>query len=387
MCRRPRPPHIRWSLLETLVTQSESGKAAEARARGLKVAHLARTALRDETMPECVSLDPGVIEALRVGGVYDLVLSALPPTHPVRQGAAPYLQGEAFRALEQHLGLRDALAALRDSGIDPVLFKGPSIARYYPRSGERPSGDLDILVDISVARRALDALEPAGFTLVDSLHTRERAGWLLRRGGAWVDLQTDLWPLNRRDIACALSSAEWLQLGDVRVRVLPPALELRLLAVHAAKHGFLQPNWSCDLVVAARAHPAVLWGEVFRADRGNRIRIAAALDLAIEFLGADLPTGVTHRVRGSAAWLYDAVLELWGGGGDRPYGALVMPRLTAALGRGAWREVMAVASEAWPSPLVAQVELGWPPSAWLAGPAVPTCLARRIWNQMRALMP
>jgi hypothetical protein len=43
--------------------------------------------------------------------------------------------------------LTRVVTRLREGGVEPVLVKGPSIARLYPERGLRPFEDLDFCVD------------------------------------------------------------------------------------------------------------------------------------------------------------------------------------------------------------------------------------------------
>src|SRR5215470_1553124 len=51
-----------------------------------------------------------------------------------------------FQAAFHARDLSRIVTRLRDGGVDPVLVKGPAIARLYPERGLRPFGDLDLYV-------------------------------------------------------------------------------------------------------------------------------------------------------------------------------------------------------------------------------------------------
>ncbi len=108
----------------------------------------------------------------------------------------------AVRTQETIVRSVGALDALRGAGIAFVVTKGPGIAAAYPRRGERPFSDLDVVVrpaDFEQAHRALSALgmaeEDKNMPPWPFFNRRCREGVNLRSlGGASVDLHHHVSP-------------------------------------------------------------------------------------------------------------------------------------------------------------------------------------------------
>jgi hypothetical protein len=194
--------------------------------------------------------------------------------------------------LEERLPV--AVARLRDASVEPLLAKGWAVARFYPRPGLRPYGDLDLYVrpaERAAARAAVDA-----------------------RPGIAVDLHRGLPELDDRSFDAVLVRAAREIVGRVEVRVLSPEDHLRLLCRHFLRHGASRPVWLCDiaLLVEARA-PGFDWDLVLAGNRRRRGAVMAAIALAGALLGADL-TGTPAAAATLPRWLVPAVLRQWGEG-------------------------------------------------------------------------
>ena len=94
---------------------------------------------------------------------------------------------------------------------------------------------------------------------------------------------------------------------------------MRILAVHALRHGMVRPLWLVDLAVATECRSADFdWRRCLGPDRRRGEWVVAAITLAHQLLGADvtgspIPAG-TPRI---PSWLSSAVLRAWGrGAGD-----------------------------------------------------------------------
>lgn len=86
--------------------------------------------------------------------------------------------------------------SLTDAGIEPIVMKGPTFARWLYDDGRRVYRDADLLVDPDEWERALEVLRRLGF--VDSLaqmaHPRmeSQCSWPLSRGHERVDLHASI---------------------------------------------------------------------------------------------------------------------------------------------------------------------------------------------------
>ncbi|MHB8437634.1 MAG: nucleotidyltransferase domain-containing protein [Acidimicrobiales bacterium] len=153
--------------------------------------------------------------------------------------------------------LERAVQPLTKAGMEPVVLKGPTVARRYPDLGLRPYDDLDVLVPRGDHARAIAVLGAAGWELVRTSR-RDRYDSVLRHPAVpgmplelhygldgWYDrantLRADeLW---RRRVPVSLSGVEAFGLL--------PADDLVMLSAHAAKpyHGFDRLVWVADLVM------------------------------------------------------------------------------------------------------------------------------------------
>jgi hypothetical protein len=233
--------------------------------------------------------------------------------HLVRRAQADLLLP---RALELAYG------ALRDAGLEALLFKGPAVAAQYPSRGLRPMDDIDVLVPPAQADRARAALEAGGWRIIgprpgdhyDEAFLHPAVPHLpleLHRGlSTWRDQGNTLtlerlWPERRPATV----------LG-VPVLVLPPELDLIALAAHAGKpfHYFTRLIWAVDLAVVIHAHPELDWDRlvVLADDVHCRTVVAVGLHMATR-LGAVVPAEAlalpTGRVRRDA--LAPVLAESW----------------------------------------------------------------------------
>jgi hypothetical protein len=234
------------------------------------------------------------------------------------------------------------LERLEAAGVEVLLVKGWAIARQYPEVGLRPYTDLDLVVrpgQTATARAAL-AAPPINNYPVD-----------LHDGPARIDA------LAFDDLA---RRAERVRLGKRDVRV--PGLEdhLRILALHAFRHGVFRPIWLVDLAVAVEARPPTFdWTRCLGSDPRRADWVICAVALAHRLLGANVEgTPVAARARTLPRWLVRAVLRSW----DRCEGTSdrepVFHALFRRLGSPArlWEE----ARFRWDRPIQATLEVGGP---------------------------
>jgi hypothetical protein len=138
----------------------------------------------------------------------------------------------------------EAVRALRAAGIRPLLFKGPTLARWlYTEPGDRPYGDIDLLVAPGEHVRAGRVIAGLGYedrTDYDHGERVHASQWLRpdRRGGV-IDLHRRITGTRGDDRAFAMlcESAAEIRLGDTAVETIGPDARTALLALHAAQHG------------------------------------------------------------------------------------------------------------------------------------------------------
>jgi hypothetical protein len=259
-------------------------------------------------------------------------LQALPEADPFRQAYRLH----TLEVAVQESRLPEAFARLRAAGIEPVLGKGWAVARHYPESGLRPYGDIDLFVlpDGYAAAAAALRVEGAAPLSVD-LHS------------GWPDLDD-------RDPAGVLARSRTASLGGVDVRTFGPEDHLRLVSLHALRHGLERPLWLCDVAALVEGRPRDFDWDYFRKGEARRSEaITCALSLAARVLGADLGGAPPEMVgRAVPAWLEPAVLRQWGKGSVRRRNIEQYLKLPVATLRELPRH--------WPNPLLATMGLGAP---------------------------
>jgi hypothetical protein len=159
----------------------------------------------------------------------------------------------------------EVVAALREVDVEPVLLKGPAVARWlYDGPGERTYVDIDLLVPPDCFDTAEERLIAEGFRAWDEGPSADHAVTLVRPGDhASVDLHRCL---HGTEAAAPelVRAAVWtdhdeLELGSCTVAV--PSVPVRLL--HAVLH--LRPKdqagsqaWT-DLERAVQREPLEAW--------------------------------------------------------------------------------------------------------------------------------
>ena len=259
------------------------------------------------------------------------------------------------------------LQRLDAAGLEALVVKGWAIARHYPEVGLRQYTDLDLVVrpgKMEAARAAL-ASPPA-------LHYP-------------VDLHAGPASLDALDFDELLTRAERVQLAGLELRVLGPEDHLRVLALHALRHGMFRPIWLVDLAVAVEARPAAFdWSRALGPDPRRADWTTCAVALAHRLLGARVEdTPAAARVRTLPRWLVRAVLQAW----DRCEGTSHRePIFHALVGRlGSPARLREEARSRWHRPIQATLEVGGPFNGLPRWPFQVAAVARRAPEIGRAL--
>jgi hypothetical protein len=268
----------------------------------------------------------------------------------------------ALRAATHRLAVNrvtaETVSALEAAGIEAILLKGPSIARWlYEDDGRRTYGDTDLLVDPVRFAEAEAVLAELGFDrIVSGEQLREAIPahtWIRRNDRRIVDLHHRL-PGAEVDPAAAwrLLSARTAELviGPARCRVFDTGARAMHVAIHAAFHGVEEAHPLEDLRRALARLDDAIWRDAAELAARLSATPAFALGLRLEPRGESvanrlaLPTAssVELRLRASTA----------------PPLALGLERLASAPG---WATKLAiVAREVVPSPVVLR---SWSPLA------------------------
>lgn len=216
------------------------------------------------------------------------------------------LQATALRLAANHRShLQDAAGALdrlTAAGVEAMVLKGPALVeRYYNDATVRPYGDVDVYVRPRSFARALDALENAGFKLLDRnwefLHEDLRGQvHLANPEHRAVELHWHIVNGARQRKTLRLDPDElWdvveeSRLSGQRCFALPPAEEMAHLCLHAAGHGCNRLIWLADIAVLAESR-VIDWDVV--SARVRRWHFSNGTDLVLtlarEWFGAPIP--------------------------------------------------------------------------------------------------
>jgi len=248
-------------------------------------------------------ISPFVLDALRASDVDNPTLEA---------GLLEDQRILASAQLRTALDLSTLGDVLDREGVPWLVFKGPVLAHLaYRRPGRRRYDDLDVLTPPAAFPSAVRALEAAGFVVLDQnwhLIRREGRGQLhlIHPDGGMVDLHWHL--LNRAgvrggfslDIDGVFERSRATHIDGMPIRTLDPVDMLVHTCLHAAMSGAGRLLWVRDVegLVSRLAEP---WDAV--EGRARSWRAAAPVGLMLErarrILGAEVPTGLTHRLFGS----------------------------------------------------------------------------------------
>lgn len=193
------------------------------------------------------------------------------------------------------------VSALREQNIEPVVFKGWSLAPYYAEPGLRSVGDVDLAVAAVDAERALGIMQALGARPVD------------------VDIHPEL---SDPAHAAYLPNATWEELvqrsetrviGVTAVRVLGHADALELVTLHCMRHLAARPLWVADIAAMVESCPPEFDWDRCLATPPYTSWIVFGILLAHKLLGADIEqTPLAARKRDLPAWLERDVLTRWG---------------------------------------------------------------------------
>ena len=260
-----------------------------------------------------------------------------PPDGPAEPLHAAY-RVHALQGAIHEQQISRVVSLLREAGVEPLLVKGWAATRFYPEPGLRPYGDIDLLVrpeQHALAREALVAGAPAP-----------------------VDLPRGLADLDDHEMEDVFARSRLVSLCDVDVRIPSSEDHLRLLCLHALRHGVSRALWLCDIAAALEARPSVFdWDRLLAGDPRRSEAVVVALGLARAVLGAEPgTTPVASRAERLPPWLVPATLRQWGKGSGlrEPMGSFLRHP------RGAFAELR----KHWPNPIEGTMGVGAPWNAW-----------------------
>lgn len=251
-----------------------------------------------------------------------------------------------------------AVAALRAGGVDLVLGKGWAAAKHYPEVGVRPYGDADLYVSKEQYSRAA--------AIVDS-----------EASGCWVDLHQGLGDLGDRCFAEVVDRSMTVEIGNGKVKVFGAEDHLRLMCLHAMRHGAGRPLWFCDIAAALESRSDDFdWNYFAKPGDRRSDAVTCAVVLAHRLLGADIATTpLLERSGALPGWLTSTVLTEWGSA-RTPRGL----RRPLAACPGDPREVIRELRLRWPNAVEATVAVGGAFNEW---PRLPFKFAASIVRGLR----
>lgn len=260
-------------------------------------------------------------------------LAAEPALAPLREAYRYY--GLRVKVLETRLP--EVVAYLREHGAEPVLGKGWAVGRLYPGRGHRPYGDLDLWVRPSDHHAAREALRTPG------------------RPDAPVELHRSFKQLADQDPDALWRHARVEELDGAEIRTFGPEHHLRLVALHALRHGLARPLWLCDVAILLETLPPDFdWEVAMAGGAWYSDGVRCALGLARELLGVDLEgAGVPRKWREAPlpSWMVPAALEAFGArahymapGTPDPGSTLLSPRALLRVARLRWANALEATS-------------------------------------------
>ena len=244
----------------------------------------------------------------------------------------------ALEAARHRLALEQVLDRFNQAGLEPIAFKGWTVAPLYAHPGLRPFGDFDVLVDPAdeaLARRAIASLPSTLQAQVD------------------LDMRVLDRFLPDRSFGQLAGRSIVESVGKARCRVLAPEDHFRLICLHQLDHGGWRPLWLCDVAAfVERLPPTFEWGLCLSGNQRLSESVVALLSLAEELLGARLPEGAPREL--APRWLRNALLRGWAGGYQAPAEPL---SILHRLGR---KQALAALRARWPDPVTATLHLRAP---------------------------
>lgn len=200
------------------------------------------------------------------------------------------------------------LEMFRRKRIRAVPLKGPALAfGMYENYALREFEDLDILVQRSQAREAMDLLASGGYAPAIQLRGAVAASYIntnyemvFRRPGGPCPVEIHWGLQEEKFLSAALGPEHWwrrmetIQIAGSAV-VIPSRADLLLfLCAHGAKHRWERLKWICDISALIRSSPGLDWSAICEeaADKGVERLLWLGLLLAKQVVNCPLPEKV-----------------------------------------------------------------------------------------------
>jgi hypothetical protein len=203
--------------------------------------------------------------------------------------------------------LTDALRALNDAGIEPILLKGAAVWATSGRGLEfdRILTDLDILVKPSEVEHALAAFDRAGFPCAARHHGLHAVAELGRATDVgFIDLhQRPPGPFGIAHVDNLDSFCTQISWSGTRAKAPAPAIQILFTVLHDQFHdgdywrGGVVLRHLLDIAELSKIPQSVDWLLLHELCKTSLVRSALGTQLvaAERFLGAAVPASVTRR--------------------------------------------------------------------------------------------
>jgi hypothetical protein len=235
------------------------------------------------------------------------VFKAVPPA--VLQMLQQHYESNLRQTLWLSRELIRVLNHLEKSGIEALPYKGPVLAEIlYGNVAMRQFSDLDVLIHPSDLAKTRAALLELGYKPALELTRRQERAYIesgyehtfdSAHGQNLLEMQWQILPRFYSidfDVDGLFDRAVALSFGGHSLRTLCAEDLMLVLCVHAAKHGWVQLSWLCDIAELASSIDWIVVQK--RAQRLGVERIlAVTFVLADRFLGIPLPQPMRERIR------------------------------------------------------------------------------------------
>jgi hypothetical protein len=183
---------------------------------------------------------------------------------------------QILQRLVQEKQIAEAFRLFRKNGIEPILIKGWSAARFYPLPEQRLSSDLDLAVGKVDFEKAEHILASGKFAHLT------------------IDLHRELRHLDSLDWDKLFERSKLIPIGTEKIRVLCDEDNLRVLCIHWLNDGGFHRKRLWDLYWAVKNRgPEFEWDKCLNSvSAKHRKRIIGAIEAASRFYGlpiAELP--------------------------------------------------------------------------------------------------
>jgi hypothetical protein len=232
--------------------------------------------------------DARLLELLRYHRLWGAAYRALAQLPPgVREQVERNFTQQRLQTLVAASALPAVADLLEEAGVPVVVVKGPAVAAAYDHPELRMFEDIDVLVPPHGFRAGVEALERAGFDVIDrnwELIEQLYAGELAfaARGRGTVDLHWHLLYLQSKRDEYSLPTADLftrarpIEIKGRRYSTLGVADTIVHLALHACREGGDRLIWLKDIdQVIRRETPE--WSEVAAVARSARAGLPVSL--------------------------------------------------------------------------------------------------------------